>query len=278
MRWRLLRWFVAAALLANLGYAAWSRGALAVIGWAPATERDPGRLEQQVRPTALRVLTAEAAAAATAGLAAVGPPPPAAAITSVTPAASAPAAAASAAPPASAAQASVSDAGGRPLVCLEVGPLDNNSAAVESVERTLAGVLPDRLWARDVRPGGAQYAVFVGPINSREAARQRREELVKLKMSFEAIELPGGEQGGYSLGRHGSEAAAQAALDGFRERGLRNARVMLVREPGPRVWLRLDALNATQADAVRAFSPSQLGGTAASACVVGSVMSVTAPR
>ncbi len=53
---RLLRWIVALALLANLGYAAWTTGALGVVGLAPATERDPGRLQQQVRPTALRVL------------------------------------------------------------------------------------------------------------------------------------------------------------------------------------------------------------------------------
>ena len=75
---RLLRWFVALALLVNVGYAAWHAGALAVIGLAPATERDPGRLELQIRPTALRVLTPQAAATAvaeSASAAAVGPLP-----------------------------------------------------------------------------------------------------------------------------------------------------------------------------------------------------------
>lgn len=270
---RLLRWFVAAALLANIGYAAWRWGALGVVGLAPATERDPGRLEQQVRPAALRVLSPQAAAAAlaaSASAATVGPPLPVA----LPAPAAAPASAAES--PASAPTAASGPLG--PLACLEVGPLDN-SAAVDSAERALAAVLFDRPWVRELRPAGAQYVVFVGPILSRDAARQRRDELVKLKMSFEAVELPGGKEGGYSLGRHDSEAAARSALDAFRERGLRNARVAQVRESGsPRTWLRMDNLRGAAADAVRALPAAQLGGQAAAACVMGSVMSVTPPR
>ncbi len=214
MRMALLRWFVAAMLLANLGFAAWSWGALRIIGLAPATERDPGRMARQIRPNALQVLTPQAAA--DAKVSAVGSP------------ASAPGAAGAAA--------------GGPLACLEIGPLDNN-AAVEGAERALATVLPDRNWVREVRPAPAQYVVFVGPILSRESALQRRDELIKLRMSFEAVELPGGDQGGYSLGRHDSEAAALAALDSFRERGLRNASVAQVREAGsPRTWLLMNRL------------------------------------
>ena len=272
---RLLRWFVAAALLANLGFAAWQAGVLSAFGLAPATERDPRRLEQQVRPTVLRVLTPQTAAAVvaeSASAAALGPPLPV------------PQPAAPVAAPASAAEtpalAPAATAG--PLACLEIGPLDN-TVAVEAAERSLAAVLPDRPWVREQRPAGAQYVVFVGPILSRDAARQRREELVKLKMSFETVELPSSpsseKQGGYSLGRHDSETAAQGALDAFRARGLRNARVALVRASGaPRTWLRMDSLGSAAADTVRALPATQLGGQAAAACVLGSVMSVTPPR
>ncbi len=267
---RLLRWFVAAALLANVGYAAWHWGMLGVVGLAPATERDPGRLELQVRPTALRVLSPQAAAAVvaeSASAAAVGPPLPVALPAPV-------------APPASATEtpASAPAAAGGPLACLEVGPLDG-TAAVEGAERALASVLFDRAWVREQRPAVAQYVVFVGPILSRDAARQRRDELIKLKMSFEAVELPGGKEGGYSLGRHDSAAAAQSALDAFRERGLRDARVALLSQSGsPRTWLRMDNLRAAAANAVRALPAAQLGGQPASDCVVGSVMSVTPAR
>lgn len=267
---RLLRWFVVATLLANIGYAAWQWGALAGVGLAPASERDPGRLEQQVRPTELRVLSPQAAAAAvaeSASAAAVGPPLPAPVVA-----------------PASAVEspASAATAASGPLACLEVGPLDN-SAAIEGAERALASVLFNRPWVRELRPAGAQYIVFVGPILSRDAARQRRDELIKLKMSFEAVELPdgkpGGKQGGYSLGRHDSEAAAQRALDAFRERGLRNARVaMLGDSAAPRTWLRMDNLPPAAAEAVSALPASQLGAQPAAACVMGSVMSVTPRR
>jgi hypothetical protein len=268
---RLLRWFVALALLANVGYAAWDAGALGVVGLAPASERDPARLQQQVRPTLLRVLSPQATAAAvaeSASAAAVGPPLPG----------PLPVAA-----PASAIEGPA--AASAPLACLEIGPLDN-AAAIDSAERALAAALPERgerAWVREQRPAGVQYVVFVGPVLSRDAARQRREELVKLKMSFEAVELPGGpssdKQGGYSLGKHDSEAAALAALDALRERGLRNARVALLRASGsPRTWLRLDNLRAVAADTVRALPADKLGGQAASACLLGSVMSVTPPR
>ena len=273
---RLLRWFAAFALLVNVGYAAWHAGALAVVGLEPASERDPGRLEQQIRPTALRVLSPQAVAAAvaeSASAAAVGPlPAPQSPVMAPANAVEMPASA-----PAGASA---------PLACLEIGPLDN-TAAVDSSERALAAVLTERgserPWVREQRPAGAQYVVFVGPVLSRDAARQRREELVKLKISFEAIELPGGpsndKQGGYSVGKHDSEAAAQSALDAFRERGLRNARVALLRANGsPRTWLRLDNLRPAAVDAVRALPAEKLGGQMPSACLLGSVMSVTPPR
>ena len=66
MRVALLRGFVVAALAANMAYAAWHAGAFAFVGLAPRSEREPARLEQQVRPDAVRVLGAAAAAAAVA--------------------------------------------------------------------------------------------------------------------------------------------------------------------------------------------------------------------
>ncbi len=129
-------------------------------------------------------------------------------------------------------------------------------------------MLPARAWTREQRAAGsAQYAVFV-PVLSREAARQRRDELIKLKLAFETIdvpETPSGKStarlGGYALACHDSEAAALAALETFRERGVRTARVVPTREADtPRTWLRLERLSAAQADAVRALPPAQLGG------------------
>jgi hypothetical protein len=52
-----LRVVVVALLVANLGYAIWARGGLAMFGSEPArfSEREPQRLQQQVRPQVLLV-------------------------------------------------------------------------------------------------------------------------------------------------------------------------------------------------------------------------------
>jgi hypothetical protein len=288
MRFTLLRAFVLLAVAANLVFAAWHAGLLQGIGLAPRTQRDPQRLAQQVRPQALRVLGPDATAAAVAAganaAAVVGPSP--AAADPLTNAASAPAGSSGLTQPAAAPASAAGPTAALPttrdaLACVEVGPVEPG-AAQDALERALAAVVPARTWSRDTRPTTAQYAVFVGPVMSREAARQRRDELVKLKISFEPIEITEGRAreklGGYALGRHDSEAAATAALDDLRTRCLRNARVVLAREQGAlRTWLKLDRLATSQADAVRALPAATLAGAKAGECVVGSVMSVTAP-
>ena len=52
-----MRILLIALLLANGLYFAWSQGALAAFGWLPASfsEREPHRLDQQVRPGALQI-------------------------------------------------------------------------------------------------------------------------------------------------------------------------------------------------------------------------------
>jgi hypothetical protein len=65
------RALVAALLIANLAFWAWSAGALDAIGLGPAQERDPARLALQVQQDAVRVVPA---ASASAGVATVKAP------------------------------------------------------------------------------------------------------------------------------------------------------------------------------------------------------------
>ena len=60
----MLRALVLALIVANLAFWAWSEGVFSVLGLAPTQERDPGRLALQVRPDAVRVLSAAAPATA----------------------------------------------------------------------------------------------------------------------------------------------------------------------------------------------------------------------
>lgn len=55
----MLRFFVLALLLVNGVYFAWSQGLLLGLGFAPAQQTEPQRLDQQIRPDALRLLTVQ---------------------------------------------------------------------------------------------------------------------------------------------------------------------------------------------------------------------------
>ncbi|MFC5519850.1 SPOR domain-containing protein [Polaromonas jejuensis] len=54
----MLRLLVLALVLANAGYFAWTQGLLADYGLAPATQSEPQRLAQQLRPEAMHLLNA----------------------------------------------------------------------------------------------------------------------------------------------------------------------------------------------------------------------------
>lgn len=55
----MLRFFVLALLLINGVYFAWSQGLLQAYGFGPTPQTEPHRLAQQIRPEALRLLTAQ---------------------------------------------------------------------------------------------------------------------------------------------------------------------------------------------------------------------------
>ena len=237
----MLRALVVLLVLANLGFWAWSTGALEIVGLAPTRERDPARLAQQVRPDAVRVLArAEAAAALRA--------------------------------------ASASSPGGKPaaaLQCLEAGPFA--STAVEAAESVLAAALPAGSWVRTSKDVAAQYAVVLGPFAGSDAQQKKAEELGRLRVTFEELNLPadgaglGGGRRGFALGRYDSRAAAEAALAAFNERGVRTARVAVLREAGSESRLRIDNASPTLAEKARAISAAALGsGFAPCATVAGS--------
>lgn len=55
------RLLVLLLVLCNLGYLAWSQGWLRAYGLAPAVSAEPGRLQQQIRPEAVNILSREEA-------------------------------------------------------------------------------------------------------------------------------------------------------------------------------------------------------------------------
>ncbi len=218
----MLRALVVALLLANLAFWAWSSGALEGLGLAPASERDPSRVSQQFRPDAVHVL--------------------------------APAAAASALRAASAAQPAAAT-----LVCLEAGPFALGE--IEAAEQALvAAALPESTWVRVSIDISAQFAVVLGPFESPDALQKKRDELERLPLPVEAIDLPGATpQPGLALGRYDSRIAADAALAALGKSGVRGAQVVLLRPAGSESRIRIQSATPAQAAQLRALGSPALG-------------------
>jgi hypothetical protein len=231
----MLRWLVLALLAANLLVLAWGQG---WFGGGPGTQREPWRVQQQVRPDIVRVL-----------------PPGTVIPTPTTPAASA------------APAAGVGGAASAPalmLACFESAPLA--PAGLDAAEQALAAVLPARGWIRASRETPSPHAVVIGPL-ARDALPKKRDELTRLRVGFEELRLPGNEGGsGLALGRYESAAAAQAALESLAQRGVRTARVLALREPGSETRLRIENATPAQADALRALKAPALGPQGLTPC------------
>lgn len=234
----MLRALVAVLLLVNLGFWAWSAGALERVGWAPTRERDPARLALQTGAETVRVLPPDAALPA----------------------------------PKSPAGAAGAEARGPSSQCLETGPLA--LTALASAERTLlAGGVAEGSWVRRSSDLPAQYAVVLGPFNSNEALRNKREEIARLRLPLEVLSLPAvgagsGPQAGLALGRYDNRATADSALAGYAQRGVRTARVLQLRPAGSEVHLRFDSATAAQAQQLRSLS-GELVGAAFAPCAPG---------
>lgn len=215
----MLRALVATLVIANLAFWAWSQGALQAIGLAPQHQRDPARLDRQLRPDAVRVLPPAAAAALPAAGAASNPM--------------------RAAP-----------------ACLEAGPF--TAANLEAAERALAAALPAGSWVRVSQDVAAQFAVALGPFATRDAQQKKGDELGRLQISFEETSLPGEAAGApplpaFLLGRYDRRSDAETALAAFNARGVRTARVVTLRQAGSEWRLRADRASPAAAEQLHAL-------------------------
>ncbi|MFY7857707.1 MAG: hypothetical protein ACOVQT_16315 [Rubrivivax sp.] len=239
--WRVL---LVLLVLANVAFFAW-RGGWLEPGLPPPQhgERQPDRIAQQVRPEAVTVLGERAASAAiTAARAAsmalgegeqcieLGP----FALASVPLSASA---ASAASGPASA-----------PAPAL-VGEAWSQTEAL----LTGAGLTADLFRRRDVEVP-ARTAVALGPYASNEARAQRMQELRERNIATESVALPPASAPGLVLARHEGLAAAEAAVPGWLERGVRNARAVVLAPATGQAWMRLERSRGSERERIRALT------------------------
>ena len=146
----MLRFFVLVLLLLNGVYFAWSQGLVRAFGFAPVQQTEPQRLDRQVRPQALQLLT----------------PTPQLSLAVATP-----------------------PAASMPGECLQAGPFDEAQSArlrsaLESAE------LPVGAWFLDPAQVPARWIVYMGKFTGAQVQAQKRAELVALNIKVEPLMNP----------------------------------------------------------------------------------------
>ncbi|WPB56964.1 SPOR domain-containing protein [Xylophilus sp. GOD-11R] len=222
---RLLALFL---VLANGVYFAWSQNALRAWGLERPTQNEPQRLRQQIRPEALKLVSADEARRIAA------------------------------AAPAEAATASASGA----TQCLQAGLFGEAEAAL--LRTRAEALLPAGSWSLVPGATPARWIIYMGRYGGADQLVRKRAELRALHVAFDAPGNPALEPG-LSLGSFATQAEANAGLATLAQRGVRTARVVEQRPAVQGLTLRLPAVDDAVRPALQALTPA-LAGHVLQAC------------
>ena len=230
----MLRLLALALVLANAGFLAWSQGWLVSYGFAPTVQAEPHRLTQQLRPEAMRLLSAAEArqldGSATAAANSTG--------------------------------AQASPASLAATECLQAGPFTDEQA--NPLRGRLQASLPTGSWSLEPGADGGRWMVYMGKYNDSDTLAIKRNELRQIGVTFEVLATPAFGPG-LSLGRFGSAADAETELGKLTQRGVRSARVVQERPDVRGQLLTLPAADAYLRSLLDGLKP-QLAGKALVAC------------
>lgn len=271
----MLRLLVLLLLLGNAGYFAWSHGALAPYGFAPAVQSEPQRLAQQLRPEALRILTppearqlesapgsANRPAVLTTTAASAPTAPPTAPFSPASSASSATtstlAALASSASPAAPASASSQAQAAVATQCLQAGLFNDEQTA--ALRTRLQNALPTGSWAFESSVEPARWMIYMGKYSSPDALAKKRGELRQINVSFEPLNNPALEPG-LSLGNFSSQLEADTELARIAKRGVKTAKVIQAQTELRGQRLKLAAVTPALRTQLEALKPQLAGKT-----------------
>lgn len=216
----MLRLLVLLLVLANAGYFAWSQGLLTEYGYAPVEQTEPQRLNQQIRPEAMQLLSDADAAPDTS-------PAPATTAAVTTP-------------------------------CLQAGLFTDEQAS--ALRTRLDASLPSGSWTLEPGTNPGRWIIYMGRYANDEALNKKRAELRQRGITFEPLQNQTLNPG-LSLAHFTSEAAADAELERFAQRGVRTAKVLqeLPETHGQR--LKLAAADAQLLAQLEPLKPALAGKT-----------------
>jgi hypothetical protein len=158
--------------------------------------------------------------------------------------------------PDSAASAASASTAGPAGECLEAGPFDEAQSV--ALRRAANDVLPASAWALVPTLTPARWIVYIGQYSSPATIESKRAELAALKISVEPLTNPELELG-LSLGHFETRAAAAAALEALKKRGLRKALVVQEQPELPGVVLRVRLSNGLARAQLSGLTPALAG-------------------
>lgn len=243
----MLRLFAIFLLLANVGYYAWSGGALRSWGLGPLEESEPQHRAQQIEPGALHIVPAPGTAPAAPAPDGAAPAPAPGTSAAVVPAPVVPVLL----------RRTLTEAPTAALSgeCLQAGTFD---AAQAEAWRRAARVLPEGSWRLERSTTPERWMIYMGPFADTDMLAKKRLELSARKVSFDRPNNAALEPG-LALGRFSSQDRAKQALTSLTNRGVRTARVLLEREEADIFTLRLPLVDAALRAQLNGLQPALAG-------------------
>jgi hypothetical protein len=230
----MLRLLVLLLALANVAYFAWSQGALAPLGMAPSVQTEPQRMATQIRPEAIRLLTADEAQQIENSGSAARPGNGASA----------------------AAEASAPE-------CLQAGLF--NEQQTTALRASLEKALPAGSWQFESSAEPARWIVYMGKYTTEDALAKKRSELRQLGVAFRSVNNEALAPG-LALASFPQQADADKELARIATKGVRTARVVQERAEARGQILKLAAVDAALRAQLDALKP-QLEGKALRPCL-----------
>jgi hypothetical protein len=252
----MLRLLVLLLVLANAAYFAWTKNLLAPYGFSPASQSEPQRMTQQLRPEAMRITVPPQAADRTGTPALPAALSPASATMPVNASLTTTSGGTTATVSAPLAAASRPNLPSGPAECLQAGLFNEEQTVV--LRDRLQSTLPPNSWVLENIAEPGRWMVYMGKYSDADALEKKRSELRRLRVSFEPLGNAAMEPG-LSLGSFPSRAEADAHIARITKQGVRTAKVIQTVTEARGQKLRLPAVDAALRPQLETIKPFLAG-------------------
>lgn len=144
--------------------------------------------------------------------------------------------------------------------CLQLPPLTGDEALRAAQSMLEMAGLTHTDWQVQSSEGPGVWAVATIRLGTRDFQTRKEETYRKMKIPFEPLKGPPEEMPTLVLSRHGSQTAAQAAMDALNQRALKGLRVIPLQAPQKQHLLQIPKADGLMQAKLQALNQAALGG------------------